>query len=104
MKVRVFVPRELDPVKGTTFTGTDHIFPILPSVGHVLRFTDEAAGEFTVAKVGFMQDDRAFVAAVWLDGPVTKASIASDHIDDGDEQNRTGDLNEDVPPESMEGY
>jgi hypothetical protein len=104
MKIRVFVPSELDPADGSTFSGTDHIFPILPSIGHVLRFTDERAGEFTVAKVGFMQDGLAFVAAVWLDGAKTNSPINSGPIDEGDDQDRYRDLNYDVPPETMEGY
>lgn len=102
MKVRVFAPCDFDPADKATVGGTDHIFPMLPSVGHVLRFTDQRTGEFTVAKVGFVQEGLAFVAAVWLDGADTRSPINSDPIDEAAGQHR--DLNYDIPPETMEGY
>jgi len=104
MKVRVFVPREFGPANGSSFRGTDFNFPMLPSVGHVLHLTDEHAGEFTVVKVGFIQEGPSFVAAVWLQGAETKSRIKSDLADERDDQDRYRDLNYDVPPESMEGY
>lgn len=104
MKVRVFAPRDFDPADGSAFSGTDHVFPMLPSVGHVLRYTDERAGEFTVAKVGFVQECPAFVAAIWLDGPKTKPPSIAEQIDEPGEGDRYRDLNYDVLPESMEGY
>lgn len=100
MKVRVFAPCDFGPADGSAFSGTDHVFAVLPSVGHVLQFTDERAGDFTVAKVGFVQEGAAFVAAIWLDGAKTRPpSIA-----EPSEKDRYRDLNYDVPPESMEGY
>lgn len=100
MKVRVFAPRDFDPADASAFSGTDHVFPALPSVGHVLHFMHERAGEFTVAKVGFIQEGPIFVAAIWLDGPQTRQpSIA-----EPGGQDRYRDLNYDIPPESMEGY
>jgi hypothetical protein len=100
MIVRVFVPSAFDAAKGPIFSCTDHNFPVLPSIGHVLRFKDEREGHFTVAQVGFIQDGGAFLAAVWLQGPFTKPSP----IDGNDHQDRYRDLNYDVPPESMTAY
>jgi hypothetical protein len=104
MIVRVFVPCTFDAEEGASLNGSDHVFPMMPSVGHVLRFTNERAGEFTVAKVGFVQDGHAFVAAVWLEGRATESPIGSDRIDEGDDPDGYRDLNRDVPPETMEGY
>ena len=104
MKVRVFVPRECGPADGFTFDGTDYNFPMLPSVGHVLHFTNERAGEFTVVKVGFMQEGPSFVAAVWVEGAKTKATSHSDPNGERGDVDRYRDLNSDVPPGSMEGY
>lgn len=104
MMVRVFVPCTPDPAGGPAFRGSDHIFPVLPSIGHVLRFTDERKGDdFTVAKVGFVQHGDAFMAAVWADGAETEPTAPVDQADDRD-RHQYRDLNYDVPPESMTGY
>lgn len=104
MMVRVFMPRETDPTDGATFSGTDYRFPGLPSIGQLLRLTDTRAGDFTVSKVGFVQDGDAFVAAIWLEGAAPKPVPRSDPTDENDDQYRYRDLNYDVPPESMTGY
>lgn len=104
MIVRVFMPRAVDPADGSTFRGTDHNFPVLPSIGQVLRFTDERAGDFTVAKIGFVQDGDAFLAAAWLEATDTRPAIKSDPMNEADKLDRYRDLNYDVPPDSMTGY
>jgi len=104
MIVRVFVPRSHDPNDGSVFSGGDHNFPVLPDVGHVLRFADERKGDdFTVSKVGFVQQGEAFIAAVWLEGPDAEPPKPEEKSvpQDRDEYR---DLNYDVPPESMTGY
>jgi len=68
MMVRVFVPREHDPADGSDCDGTDHEFPTLPQIGQAIRFTDFRNGDFTVSKVGFIQDGEGFVPAVWTEG------------------------------------
>lgn len=68
MIVRVFVPKDLDLADGSTFDGTDHEFPVLPHVGHSIRFTDERQDHFKVERVGFIQEGYVFVPAVWCKG------------------------------------
>lgn len=104
MKVRVFIPRIQDSSEGPTFSGTDHNFPVLPSIGHVLRFNDGRAGDFTVVEVGFVQDDTAFLAAVWLEANAQNPTYHSDPPYTVETSDRFRDLNYDVPPESMTGY
>jgi hypothetical protein len=104
MKVRVFVPRALDPADGPTVSGTDHNFPMMPNVGHIVHFTDERASEFMVARVGFTQDGEAFLAAVWLEQAASIPVLYSDPIAEKAETEPYRDLNYDVPPESMTGY
>jgi hypothetical protein len=105
MKVRVFTKSEFDPIDRAAFKrGTDHSFPMLPSVGHSMFFTDERKGEFVIVKVGFVQDGPAFVPAVWLEGPETKSANKSEEIENGGGRESVGDLNSDIPPASMEGY
>ena len=104
MIVRVFVPRPHEPAEGANFSGSDHNFPVLPSIGQVLRFTDERGGDdFTVSKVGFVQNGDAFIAAVWTDGPEIEATDPIEEVIHGD-RHEYRDLNYDVPPETMEGY
>ena len=105
MIVRVFVPCTFDPAEGLAFSQSDHNFPVLPSIGQVLRFTDEREGDdFTVAKVGFVQVGDAFIAAVWVEGVETKPVERIDEADDQEERYQYRDLNYDVAPESMTGY
>ncbi|RYG88811.1 MAG: hypothetical protein EON59_03205 [Alphaproteobacteria bacterium] len=67
MLVRVFVPKPLDPADGSDLDGTEHEFPALPCVGDLIRFTDHRAGEdFTVDRVGYIQDGDGFVACSWV--------------------------------------
>lgn len=104
MIVRVFVPRSHDAQDGTVFSGSDHNFPVIPNIGHVLRFTDERNDEeFTVAKAGFVQRGDAFIAAVWLEGPGTELAEPERKRGSQDREEYR-DLNYDVPPESMTGY
>lgn len=104
MIVRVFVPRSHDSGRGSVFSGSDHKFPVLPQVGHTLRFTDERKGDgFAVSKVGFVQDGEAFIAAVWLEGPDTEPPQPEEKpVPENRDEYR--DLNYDVPLESMTGY
>lgn len=104
MKVRVFIPRPPDATDGPTFSGTDHNFPVLPSVGHALRFNDGRAGDFTVVGVGFVQDGAAFLAAVWLEANAKNPTYHWEPPDAGEPPDRFRDLNYDVPPDSMTGY
>lgn len=103
MKVRVFVPRATDPADGSTFSGTDYNFPVLPSIGHVLRFTDDD-GDFTVASVGFVQDDEAFLAAVWLEAGAGQYMDPNEEGEPGDRYRDLDVLNSDMPPDSMPDY
>jgi hypothetical protein len=102
MKVRVFVPTRPSPAHETIFGGSDHIFPTIPAVGEALRFTDHRQSDFTVMRVGYVQQGDVFLPAIWLafDGmqleycEQTNASQTAEYLD----------LNHDVPPESMSAY
>ena len=67
MKVRVFVPKKLDPADGSDMDGCDYEFEVLPAAGQTIRFSDTDKPDFRVDRVGFIQDDEAFVACVWLE-------------------------------------
>jgi hypothetical protein len=104
MKVRVFVPRAPDPDDGSTFAGTDHSFPLLPSTGHLMRLTGDRQGDFIVANVGFVQDGDYFLAAVWLEHADSKPVNAGEPVGDRPRSREYRDINFDVPPDSMMGY
>lgn len=106
MMVRVFVPGAINQTDQPSFSGTDHHFPVMPSVGHVLRFTGERDDEFIVARVGFVQDGEAFLAAAWLEISGAKQAHYSDPIDavSNPDNHRYRDLNYDVSPDTMTGY
>ncbi|MBV1687747.1 hypothetical protein KRR38_08680 [Novosphingobium sp. G106] len=104
MIVRLFVPQSREPNEGPVFSASDHNFPVLPQVGHALRFTDERKDkDFSVSRVGFVQDADAFIAAVWLEGPDTQPPKSGEKPVP-QARNEYRDLNHDVPPESMTGY
>lgn len=101
MKVRVFVPRLNGSTENPVFSGTDHVFPGLPSIGQALRFTDHRQGDFTVVNVGYVQVGDAFLSAVWLassDSPVVYFE------EKGAQRMEYRDLNYDVPPATMTTY
>lgn len=104
MKVRVFVPCAPDPVGRPVFSGSDHMFPMLPSVGHVLHFREGRGGDFTVVRAGFVQDDEVFVAAIWLEANGSSSAYNSRVAYDAEPQEGHRDLNHDVPPASMTTY
>lgn len=103
MKVRVFVPDAAAQPGPVSYTGKDHLFPILPSPGHVLHFENEPR-DFAVRTVGFVQSEDAFVPAVWLEaGPTASVSVPDDPAAP-DRAEPYRDLNHDVPPEIMTDY
>lgn len=104
MKVRVFIPCAADPVGTATFSAADFNFPVLPEIGHVLRFSNGKTEEFTVAEVGFVQEDAAFLAAVWLESSDRDAAYRAAQPEPGEPRDEYRDLNADVPPETMTGY
>lgn len=108
MKVRVFVPRApahpADPAGRPGFSGTDHYFPLLPHVGHILRFDDEGGGEYSVARVGFVQAEDGFIGAIWLESLAGTPVYHADPVAEGEPQGEYRDLNHDVPPDTMTTY
>lgn len=58
---------------GEEYLGSDFEFEVMPSVGQLLRLSDEVK-DFEIEKVGYIQDEGKFVAAVWLKKP--RVSIA----------------------------
>lgn len=68
MKVRVFLYRG-EP--GHEYDGEDFEFEAMPQVGHFLRISGEGDYDDEIEKVGFIQDDDKFIAAVWLKPPPT---------------------------------
>lgn len=69
MRVRVFVPKPLDIADGSDHAGTDHEFPQLPEVGHLIRFTDVRSEDYRVRKGGFIQDSGSFLPCIWVEVP-----------------------------------
>lgn len=63
MKVRVFRKEEPD---NSEYLGTDFDFEVMPSKDTFLRFSDDRTQDYTVGKIGFIQDESEFIAAVWL--------------------------------------
>jgi|GEM_PF-4804159 len=102
MKVRVFVRAASAPVDAPVYSGTDHTFPGLPSVGQSVRFTDHRAGDFTVTSVGYVQDGDGFVPALWL-MPSDTRPVYYERVD-ATAPAEYLDLNHDVPPDSMTTY
>jgi len=103
MKVRVFVPGAGDAAGEPAFSGSDHHFPLLPSVGHVVHFR-HAAGDFTVQSVGFVQDEDAFLPAVWLELNRTQSAYVPEARNTPPQSDPSRDLNHDIPPEVMTDY
>ncbi|RZF64006.1 hypothetical protein EWE75_13600 [Sphingomonas populi] len=66
MKVRVFIPKEHDPVDGSDFGGEDFNFDALPQVGQSIQVSGAQSSVFEVERVGFIQEGSAFVSCVWL--------------------------------------
>lgn len=104
MKVRVFIPCAADPAGAATYSAADFNFPVLPEVGHVLRFSNGKTEEYAVAEVGFVQEDAAFLAAVWLESSEREAAYRADLPEAQEPREEYRDLNADVPPETMTGY
>lgn len=102
MKVRVFIPSGNASAGQLVFSGTDHTFPVLPSVGQALRFTDHREGDFIVMSVGYVQNADAFMPALWLAHSGTE--LAYSDPTEAVTVSEYRDLNHDVPPESMTTY
>lgn len=102
MKVRMFVPSPGTGADEPVFSGTDHTFPSLPSIGQAVRFTDHRQGDFTVVNVGYVQDADAFLPAVWLASNDIQIMYSEQAVPPRAEEYR--DLNHDVPPASMTTY
>jgi len=68
MKVRVFLyVGEPD----RDYDGEDFEFETMPQVGQFLRISGEGDYDDEIEKIGFIQEDDKFIAAVWLKPPPT---------------------------------
>lgn len=64
MKIRLFVPpTEHDD---GDYQGYDYSFEVMPLPGQMVRTTDRGGADYTVERVGFIQDGDAFIACAWL--------------------------------------
>ena len=96
MKVRVFVPAE---GSNEQYEGSDFHFETMPLEGHFLRLFTPEPGDYPIERVGFIQEDRYFVAAVWVALPPVEAWISQqEEADEASEAGENPALTTTVPP------
>lgn len=96
MKVRVFVP-----VDGSheLYDGSDFHFETMPLQGQFLRLFTPEPGDYPIERVGFIQEERYFVAAVWVARPPVDAWISQqEEIEEAANQDRHQELNDNATP------
>lgn len=81
MEVRVFLPSEppLEP-----FPYGDFAFDTMPQEGNILQFADLPGANYPVEQVGFIQEGKSFIGAVWLGEP-RKVDLQSAGAIEGEE-------------------
>ncbi len=77
MKVFVFLPGDglLEPFPYGQFD-----FDVMPQAGQFLQFTELEGADYPVERVGYIQDENAFIGAIWLGGPIKRESLVAIEI------------------------
>lgn len=90
IKVRVFVPAD---GSSETYECDDFHFETMPREGQFLRLFTPEPGDYPIERVGFIQEDAYFVAAVWVARPPVKAWASRQEQDEG-EAEHYGEIND----------
>jgi hypothetical protein len=95
MKVRVFVP--VDGSAGQYEAGDFH-FEAIPLKGQFLRLFTPEPGDYPVERIGFIQEERYFVTAVWVARPPVEAWISQqEEADEAAEAGEYPELTGEIP-------